>query len=603
MNPFATYRQLTKYSIHIQSTISPAMARPPRRPKPQLTSSWATVESNSPLEEVDDFDDDPEEMQKPIPTPSSDAPASEDNFDGLEDTEVNGGVRRSSRRTSNRYSSVEPMPAPKQAAPAPKRATRQSSRAGTTEPEFIMPSLDHSSLGASWVKTTPPKVRARKSAVLSRSQHLPRKNDEMPPKTPQSPGKKRRRVSASSKSDPSSPWAFAWNRIISPVLGYLISLFGMVMNHLRPLIALVITAFVGIFVLQYLFSQPFLKPFTSAISIVGALSPCSVPIINLLPFCAQEQQTVGLPEFDQLITIQSAFEDVLASTAAGSTLPLDMKRSEASIRDLKSVVLYSSLPSKNELVFEFQGFVDTARQASGDLTRFNSRIGRAVDHIISTNRHTLQVLDGFALVEGSRGALDRFMQSCLPVLWGRDLTESDLLKQYLRHTGVVEEQIHGLIAEAQALLAILQNLDDRLDVIHGVVTRDGVNVKGNRDELFAQLWTRLGGNRGSVARLDDQLRLLREVAVYRKTAWAHVSATILKLQSIAAGLEDLRERVGLPEILGDDVPLRQHIETIQLGVERLERQREESRRVETDAHRRILDRKVPGEDRMIDAYA
>lgn len=164
----------------------------------------------------------------------------------------------------------------------------------------------------------------------------------------------------------------------------------------------------------------------------------------------------------------------------------------------------------------------------------------------------------------------------------------------------MEQQIQDLILEAQALLAILQNLDDRLDVIHGIVTRDGIHVQDDRDELFAQLWTKLGGNRGSVQRLDAQLRLLREVSLYRRTAWAHVSGTMLKLQGIAAGLEDLRERVGAADVLGTDVPLRQHVETIQMGVERLERQREESRRVEAEAYRRVLDRKVPGEERMIE---
>lgn len=56
----------------------------------------------------------------------------------------------------------------------------------------------------------------------------------------------------------------------------------------------------------------------------------------------------------------------------------------------------------------------------------------------------------------------------------------------------------------------------------------------------------------------------------------------------------------MPELLDEDVPLRQHIETIQLGVERLERQREESRRVESDAYRKVLDRRLPGEEMMIE---
>jgi hypothetical protein len=315
--------------------------------------------------------------------------------------------------------------------------------------------------------------------------------------------------------------------------------------------------------------------------------------------CGQSFAPGATPEFEDLMKVQSSFEDILQSTAQGSVLPVEMKRSEASIRDLKYVVKYSHLPSKGELVYEFQGFIDVARQAATDLTKFNSKVGRAVDHIISTNKHTLQVIDGFVDTDASRGWLSRW-------LWGSTgLTQDYLLRQYLQHTSQVEEQIQRLIIEAQVLLKILEDLDSRLDVIHGVVTRDGVQVKDLREELFAQLWTKLGGNRNSVQKLDDQLRLLKSVNTYRKAAWSHVTTTLLKLQAISAGLEDLRERVALPETVGlEIVPLQQHIETIQLGVERLERVRDSSRDLEMEGQRRILDRDgAAGKDRMIEGQS
>ncbi|KAJ9646432.1 hypothetical protein H2199_002481 [Coniosporium tulheliwenetii] len=311
------------------------------------------------------------------------------------------------------------------------------------------------------------------------------------------------------------------------------------------------------------------------------------------------------PEFDQLMTVQSAFEDVLSSSSESATLPMDMKRSELSIRDLRSVVSFSSLPSRNELVFEFGGFIDTARQASMDLTKFNSRIGRAVDHILSTNRWTLQVIDSISEREAARGSLTRFFaDTVMAPFTSRQTADEMLLEQYLKHTRAVEEEIQDLIFEAQELLRILQNLDDRLDVIAMIALRDGFAAQGSKDELFAALWTKLGGNRSSVHKLNEQLKLLKQVSQYRKMAWAHVSTTILKLQAIAAGLEDLRERVAAPEVVGTskDTPLEMHIESIQLGVERLEAQRSEARKLEGDNYRRVLDRaeRNLGEDRMID---
>jgi hypothetical protein len=102
----------------------------------------------------------------------------------------------------------------------------------------------------------------------------------------------------------------------------------------------------------------------------------------------------------------------------------------------------------------------------------------------------------------------------------------------------------------------------------------------------------VGGNRGKINKMDRQLKLLTQVGVYRKVAFAHVSGTILRLQAIGAGLEDLRERVGSPELLRDrvDVPLSVHIENIQRGVERLEAGRQNARKLENDHIKQTLER-------------
>ncbi|KAF2139950.1 uncharacterized protein K452DRAFT_289329 [Aplosporella prunicola CBS 121167] len=303
------------------------------------------------------------------------------------------------------------------------------------------------------------------------------------------------------------------------------------------------------------------------------------------------------------MTVQSAFEDVLASSSEGAGLPADMRRTETVVRDLRQVVRFSTLPSKNELEFEFSGFIDTARKASGDLTRFNSRIGRAVDHILSTNRWTLQVIEGVTEREENRGALARIMDNAPWPLAARQTPREALVDQYLRHTRAVEEEIAQLISEAQALLGILENLDERLDAIHGIAMRDGLSTQGRREELFAQLWTKLGGNRAQAAKLEAQLRLLKDVHTYRQTAWAHVSATVLKLEAIAAGLEDLRERVAAPETAGEvapDLPITLHIDNIMRGVERLEQQRDTQRRIQLEGYRRVLERGGSGDERMIE---
>jgi hypothetical protein len=242
---------------------------------------------------------------------------------------------------------------------------------------------------------------------------------------------------------------------------------------------------------------------------------------------------------------------------------------------------------------EFDGFIETARIVSYDLQKFSSHIGRAVDSVISTTRWTARVLDGIQTRDLERGSFNAFISDkILAPFQPVKFTEKILLDQYISHTRLVEEELYKLISEAQALLGVLHNLDDRLEVIHGISTRDGMHANAMKEEVLSQLWSMVGGNRSKLKNMDRQLALLGQVGLYRKNAMAHVSGTILRLQGIGAGLEDLRERVGAPELLRDrlDIPLSVHIENIQLGVERLEEGRREARRVEDEHVRKTLER-------------
>ncbi len=294
------------------------------------------------------------------------------------------------------------------------------------------------------------------------------------------------------------------------------------------------------------------------------------------------------------MNLQGKFEEVLDESTTGVSLPMDMKRGESSIRDLRQLVRYSALPSRNELVLEFDGFIETARIASYDLQKFNSHIGRAVDSVLSTTRWTSKVLQGISDREATASVVEKVGALVLLPFQPVRYSESALLDQYIQHTTIIEGEIRKLIDEAQALLLVLNNLENRLNVIHDISARDGVHALHQRDEILSELWTMVGGNKGKLFKTTRQLGLLRQVGMYRKTAWAHVTTTIVKLQAIESGLEDLRERVGAPELLRDsgrkNVVLSVHIENIQRGVERLEGQRDENRKIENEVIRKALER-------------
>ena len=482
------------------------------------------------------------------------------------------------KRTASHIASSPMASASSASSEIPRRRSSRKAFKAIVEPEFIMPSIYEGGLSRS---QTPSQKRP---VTKSRGQMSQAKNGHR--STEAGSNVTQERLLRTSEGIES---------ILRPILGYMVDILGGVLRALKTPISYAISIYL-------LFGLAILLRNLLTSTVYSALSPiCRLPGSSILqlPMCKapslvnyKGEQTPPV-EFDQLMKVQYKFEQIMEETAGGISLPFDMKRSEASIRDLRQVVRYSQLHSKNELVLEFDGFVETARMASYDLGRFNSHVGRAVDKILSTAHWTQRMLDGIAASDESRGAVNSFViDKLLAPFQPLKFTEDKLLDQYIQHTRYVEEEISRLLGEAQSLLLTLQNLEDRLDVIHGISEKDNSSVKGSRDEVLTKLWSKLGGNSKQLGRYQTELDLLEKVGQYRRLAWAHVAGTVLKLQAMGSELEGLRERVGSADLLRDraHIPLSVHIRNIQLGVERLEAGRAHARQVENDYKIRLSDR-------------
>ncbi|KAI9708327.1 MAG: hypothetical protein M1820_004031 [Bogoriella megaspora] len=613
-----------------------------KRSQPRLTESWASMSEDEDSGTTADIEDEdrtaPQTNTFIRPTPVRQSPRKKSSLSNSRSaiSQAKSPLRRSSRQSSRQASAgpsnIDSLTNGSSAHMTSMDGTFVENEGPARQPvhesmhtdaSFIMPTVEQVPLESSFVdpmrqsSSTTPRRRSRLPGRTTPSRDTPAMNEPQLDRSEvrqrrksqeaKAPRQNRRRASARETPPEQEPQMFEtlWRHLLHPLIRFFFKTITRTLDVIAPFLPFIFAAYVvvGIIMLSLNFA-------TTTLS--NALSPlCNLPGSTLIAprFCIPRTEAATAPaEFEDLVTLQSAFEEVLesSSSSVASALPMDMKRSEASIRDLKHVVQHSNLPSRNELVFEFQGFIDTARAASSDLTRFGSRIGRAVDKIISTNRWTLRVIDDIAYSDAQRGGLEKFFDNMLAPFRPRVLGANPLLTQYLAHTSVIEEQIGSLVLEAEALLTILRNLDDRLDVIASVAQRDGVSVTDEKDELLANLWTLLGGNKSGVAKLNNQLKLLREMSRYRKNAWAHVSATVLKLHSIQHGLEDLRDRVAQPGLeTVEIIPLGVHIENIQMGIERLETQRLESRRVDNEQVQRVLDRGkvLAGDDdsRLIEA--
>ncbi|KAF2196717.1 hypothetical protein GQ43DRAFT_435775 [Delitschia confertaspora ATCC 74209] len=544
------------------------MASP--NPHSSLGDSWGQADYESQEEEASITESEKEESElenKATPVPKRMTPASSW-------TSPNTPVRTPLRKSRSQKS-----PKSQQWAKNSPSSSRKGSNPVLAELSLIMPSMDSSTDGFSSAQATPSRNSTMPRRLPKRA--LPNMSSTQ---FPQPPSSKKAKVQANLQDNNQSPGLWLWSYMVRPSIEYALSVLGWILTALK----LPIVAYLCLFLI--LKGVSFMGQ-----SFLNNLSPvCSIPGSSyLIPFCATikvHNESSQPPPFEDLVKVQSHFEDVLQVSSSGFTLPSDMKRSEASIRDLNTLVKFSKLPSKAELEVEMQTFISSAREVANDLAKFNSRINRAVDTVLSTNRWTLQILEGLANKEASRGSIERFVSNFNPISTFMSppvSLQQKVFEQYLHHTTVVEQEISHLIVYAQSLLRQLNDLDDQIANIGHIAARDTDILTSNKDEILSFLWTKLGGNRGELSKHNGQLRLLQEVSVYRSRAWGHIASTLLKLQSIAVGLEDLRERIAMPGVVGHraEFPLPFYLDLIEQGAERLQEVRGETRDREREAMR------------------
>ncbi|RYP44482.1 hypothetical protein DL768_009053 [Monosporascus sp. mg162] len=411
---------------------------------------------------------------------------------------------------------------------------------------------------------------------------------------------------------PSERFTSAAPEALFDIVAWCLSILGMALQYAKWPLALLLAVYITVGT-----GMIFKNMVTESIS--TTLSPlCRIPGASFvdLPFCPKfppGPDDGTQVEFDGLMAAQSNFEKVLEDSAAGVSLPMEMKRSEASVRDLRTMVKFSELPNRIELVGEFDQYIETIRQTADDLQIFNTHVGSAVDSVISINRWTSRFIDSVA---ASREANDNLLVRWSGWLWTPFqpvvFDEQFLLEKYVEHTALVSDKIAGLILEAQAALRQLRQAEGHLQLIHEHVQRGRNEASAEHAEVLWTLWTLVGGNNRRLHNLGAQLQLLRQIELQRGAAVAQLVGLVHDLGDIQSKLSDLRDRVAAPELTGvgggsgsgrggrgGGTPLVVHIETINAGVERLEAARSRIRAEENERLQQALVR-ARGESRMIE---
>ncbi|KAI9793995.1 MAG: hypothetical protein M1816_006620 [Peltula sp. TS41687] len=266
-----------------------------------------------------------------------------------------------------------------------RKMTRSSRK--TIEPELVMPAIDHD-VGKSGhldriksEETQRPPRRSvtedasprRRSARLAngdqKSSHQPSERLQQRP-TAGRPRKRTVRDSLPTQVrtewlvEPLVLWIFDTLMMVIRLLKYPASLF---------VAGLIIAAMISylIALLSGLMSKAMSAPFSSFSSIplrplrplIPSLSSiCGLPIVSVLCPQGPAKSRDGNPpvKFDEMMKVQGKFEELLESATENYGLPQDMKRSEASIRDLRSLVRFSSLHSKWVFIFLYSAILSSS---------------------------------------------------------------------------------------------------------------------------------------------------------------------------------------------------------------------------------------------------
>lgn len=244
--------------------------------------------------------------------------------------------------------SVSPPPTTSSHRRTPRKTTR------SPDPEFVIPSLDRDTLEASGAESPIRGLRQHNGERYSRGlRQTAYENSPVKRGRKRTNGEKAQSDAPTVRSelqrDPSN-----LQEILEIVVDHGGSVFSWAIDIIGTALRMLKTPLSMLLAVWLLFGLGVVARNLLMNSVYASLSPvCRIPGASFLglPFCPAWERGGGhggeAPvEFDQLIKIQGQFEEVLEQSAGSATLPLDMKRGEASIRDLRQLVRYSSLHSK-----------------------------------------------------------------------------------------------------------------------------------------------------------------------------------------------------------------------------------------------------------------
>ena len=156
-------------------------------------------------------------------------------------------------------------------------------------------------------------------------------------------------------------------------------------------------------------------------------------------------------------------------------------------------------------------------------------------------------------------------------IYAHDPAEKVVVQTFILSMDTIDSQMSRLRQEAEVSMGHLVRLEDHSSALYELVIRENKELTTTQEEVFAELWTWLGGNRRSSSKANTDLDSLKNIERCRQEALAHVVATVQAVHALGVGVGELRARVTTSGLIVDRIPAEVQLKSIKAGVERLRR--------------------------------
>ncbi|KAI5780211.1 hypothetical protein DFH27DRAFT_488819 [Peziza echinospora] len=398
------------------------------------------------------------------------------------------------------------------------------------------------------------------------------------------------------------------NTIDDDIIAFIKAFFGLILAPLKIFKGVILLLRVPITFLIFLYVL-FLVIITSGRVLFTAAGHALAPICNLpglenLPFCGYDgtppdwlsythwvqplpgkEEDLRRPDFPRLIDLQTKFMGVIETAEASSIMGIELKNAELSIRDLGSLVSLSDLKCKDLLNDEIGRFVRDSKILTNLLRRLEAGVGGVVDRTVIMNNYAIFELDRVRNIE-TEGGSGYFQVLFLKPFFFRNPQLSPIQQVRLQISAVflesstrLEKELRKLIEDAEVILDRLEQLEKHLSNIYTIINTENKRVTGEQDRVLAEIWTMLGGNKRKIKNFNRHQNLLENVGEYRARALEQVGRTLVQLQGMYAGLEELKSSTSR-DVIGDDssaIPIEVHIQALREGALRLGQNKDAAR--------------------------